>query len=641
MEDDVALAELVRRRLGRHGGVVETAADGLAGMERLQQSRYDVVVLDYQMPHLDGLEVLKRMMQDPEHPAVIMVSAFSSLQIAIDALRMGAADYVIKETGGNYLELLVGAVARILEKRRLVHEKERAEATLREREQQFRSISDSASDAIISMDAQGRCSSWNRGAEATFGYCAEEMLGQPLTVLMPERYRVRHLTELQRVIDGGEMPWTDPLLEVEALRKDGSEFPLELSLSSWEVNGKRFFAAIGRDITARKRLHAELQQAIRSAEKANSEKSRFLAAMSHEIRTPMNAILGMGEMLAEGELPPEQQEYVQIINRAGQGLLALINDILDLSKIEAGQLELEEIPFDPRLMVESLVDILRLRALSQGTLIRTHVGPDLPSRLLGDPQRLQQILLNLLSNAVKFTSGGQVSLTVAPIARHRVRFSVADTGIGIPPERQQTIFQPFVQAETSTSRRFGGTGLGLSICQKLVEKMSGRIWLVSQPGQGSTFHVEVPLQSTPLGEAGCEIADTHSVPGATRSGLSILMADDAVENRFLVQAFLKTTPHQLTTVEGGSQAVELFQSGAFDLVLMDIQMPGMDGYQATQAIRAWESLHRRPPTPILALTANAMREDMEKTREVGCTLHLSKPISKKRLLEALALFIPS
>ncbi|MBF0161933.1 MAG: response regulator [Magnetococcales bacterium] len=530
MEDDAALAELVRRRLVRRGYGVEIASDGVEGLAKLQESSYDVVVLDYNMPQMNGLEVLRRMIENPASPPAVIVSGVSTLQVAIDALRLGAADYVIKESGGDYLELLPGTIARILEKQTLILEKKRAEEALLESANQLRSI------------------------------------------------------------------------------------------------------------------NAQLQEAILQAERANSEKSRFLAAMSHEIRTPMNAILGMGEMLAEGPLNDEQQDYVQVINRSGQVLLALINDILDLSKIEAGQLKLEEVTFDLRLLLENMAEMLKHKAASQETQLSLHLDDTVATQRLGDPQRVQQILLNLLSNAVKFTVGGEVTLSVTQTATHLLRFSVADTGIGIPLDRQTTIFQPFIQAETSTSRRFGGTGLGLSICQKLVEKMAGTIWVVSQPGQGSTFHVELPLRIHVVPEPPCDgkslLESSPTTPPAAES-LAILLVDDSDENRFLVQAFLKKTPHRLTMATDGMQAVQLFQAGRFDLVLMDIQMPGMDGYQATRTIRTWERQQNRSPTPILALTANAMREDVEKTQAVGCDLHISKPITKKQLLDALLLFAPS
>ena len=808
MEDDESLARLVQRRLQRQGFEVDTAPDGRSGLERLRAAAYDVVVLDYRMPNLDGIDVLKELVADAALPPAVMVSGVSSLEVAVEAMRLGAADYVVKETGGNYLHLLPGILERVLDKQRLKREKERAEAALRESELRFRLVSDSASDAIISADARGDVIFWNQGAMRIFGYREEEILGRSLTLLIPERYRELHLKALERVHETGRTQLTGQVVELSGLRRDGTEFPLEISLASWVVGGRRYFSAVIRDVTERKeaeertrrllqtqivintllhaatetrdldrlldvaldliltrgwittlgrgavflrdpgkgelvlrahrdldphllktcarvapghclcglvletgqvifadavddrhsvhgsnmiphghycvpissdgqllgvlniylpeghvrsgeeeeflhavantlsgvierkRLDEELRQAIVLAERANQAKSAFLAAMSHEIRTPMNAILGMGEMLTESHLADEQQHYVRIINSAGEGLLALINDILDLSRIESGQLDLEAIAFDPRELAGGAVDILRGKASAQGLSIELDIDAEVPGQVLGDPQRLRQIVINLLSNAVKFTDGGSVSLAVTPAGAEMLRFAVSDTGIGISEERQQTIFEPFIQAETSTSRRFGGTGLGLSICRQLAERMGGHIRVESRLGEGSTFIVEIPLpRAAPAGAGQPSVgAQTKTMPEAPGGGLSILLADDSEENRMVVKAYLSQSRYRLTIVEDGAQAVARFKEGGVDLVLMDIQMPVMDGYAATREIRAWEQSHDLAPIPVLALTANAMREDVERTREAGCNLHLSKPIRKKRLLETIGLF---
>jgi CheY-like chemotaxis protein len=357
----------------------------------------------------------------------------------------------------------------------------------------------------------------------------------------------------------------------------------------------------------------------------------------------MNAILGMGEVLAESHLDHNLKRYVQIINNAGEGLLALINDILDLSKIEADQLELEAIPFNPNEIAESSVAIFQTKALDQGVVISSNFDESIPHMVVGDPQRLRQILLNLLSNAVKFTERGKITLSLAPTTENMLRFSVFDTGIGISEEKQKNIFQPFIQADTSTSRRFGGTGLGLSICQKLVEKMEGNIWVKSKPDQGSTFYVEIPSNEIRDIDTPKPLDDSQafSKSDAPLAELSILLADDAEENNMVIEAFLYDTPYRLTIVEDGFQALEQFKAGTFDIVLMDINMPGMDGYEATKKIRLWEEQNKLPPTPVLALTANAMKDDIEKTKKAGCTHHLSKPIRKKRLLEAIDSFTSS
>ena len=397
------------------------------------------------------------------------------------------------------------------------------------------------------------------------------------------------------------------------------------------------------DIISRCQQDEELAAAKINAEQATQAKSEFLANMSHDIRTPMNAILGMGEILQESQLDDEQKKYVQTINHASEVLLALINDILDLSKIEADRMELETIAFNPSEIVQNSIDILNNRAAEKGIDIATKVANPFPKLVIGDPQRLKQIFINLLSNGIKFTQMGKITITLTQTPEKSLLFAFTDTGIGIPEERQKTIFQPFTQANTSTTRHFGGTGLGLSISRKLVEKMAGRLWVVSQPGEGSTFYVDIPFQEAAVVKTASIESSTQpeAAENITKTGISILLADDNEENGLVIAAYLKKTAHRLTFVNDGIQAVEQFKNNKFGLILMDINMPRMGGYEATKEIRAWEQLQNLPQTPILALTANAMKDDIEKTRLAGCNLHLSKPIRQKNFFAAIAKFIPS
>lgn len=382
----------------------------------------------------------------------------------------------------------------------------------------------------------------------------------------------------------------------------------------------------------RRELNDKLVRAKESADAANQAKSNFLAAMSHDIRAPMNAIVGMGEMLMDLPLNNEHRGYVETINRAGTCLLALINDILDLSKIEAEQLSLERIDFDLPELIMNTADILRFQAVGKGLLLVTRVDAATPQWVCGDPNRLQQILLNLIGNAIKFTSRGEITLSVEG-GRETIHFAVADTGIGIPQDRLQAIFQPFVQVDTSTTRRFGGTGLGLSICAHLVRLMGGAIEVKSVAGQGSVFRFTVLL---PLSDQ--KHAVTPQTDGASRnlSALTILAADDAEDNRLLLRAFLKDSGHDLHLVENGLATIDHMKSREFDLVLMDMEMPGLDGFQTIQRIRMIEQMEKRTPVPIIAITAHTMQEQIERLFQAGCTLYLPKPFKKRMLLEAIA-----
>ena len=809
-----------------------------------------------------------------------------------------------------------------------ITERNRSDDALRISEARTRLIIDTALNAVIGMDAAGYVMEWNRKAESMFGWRRDEACGKLLAdLIIPPKFREAHAAGLRRFLETGETRMMNRPVETTALRRDGTEFPIELAVTAAEVAGQTCFHAFASDITERKRTEEALRtseerfhlavqgssdgiwdwnvainevyysprfkallgyadhemasvfdsftayahpddrdrvmsavyehlhgtmpldvevrllkkagvygwfrirgQAIwdeagkpvrmagsltdihngKSAEEdlakaavelegrnlllmkvrdqalaATQAKSDFLAAMSHEIRTPMNAIVGMAELLAESPLTQEQQAYVGRLSRAAAGLLDLINDILDLSKIESGYLKVETIPFDLPDLVETTADMLAVRAHAKGLELVTDIDPALSSKVLGDPTRLRQILVNLIGNAIKFTERGEVVIRVRrdaglsePAEPDRLRFSVMDTGIGIAEDKLHTIFDRFTQADSSTTRRYGGTGLGLAISKRLAELMGGTILAESMAGLGATFHVTVRLppatvegsepdrrqpdltgrrilvvdgnQSvrhvvrqavTHLNGDVTEAADgpaaldvlrrsretgqpVHLVivdrlvagPSGTRmvlgmnslpefSGLPailmtsscgsgeeaqvawaetpgclskpvrrealvslilsrlgsapgmdpdpmraredqaaprdllplrILIAEDLEDNREVIRLFLKDRPWTLDFAENGVMAVQRFKAAAYDLVFMDVQMPELDGYDATQMMREWEQAHGIPRTPIVALTANALQEEVEKSLAAGCDAHMTKPIKKQALLAAVA-----
>ncbi|WP_122465462.1 ATP-binding protein [Brevundimonas lutea] len=490
-------------------------------------------------------------------------------------------------------------------------------------------------DLLIIRELDGRVAKVSRSWTTVMGYAPEELVGRPLLRLvhpddMPGTLRSRVEVENRRP--------DDPVLGyINRYRhKDGSYRTLE-----WRAHrhGDRIYA-VARDVTDRVAAERALIQAKADAEAASRAKSDFLANMSHEIRTPLNGVIGIVDALARTALSPEQAEMVGLIRDSGVTLERLVSDILDVSKIEAGELALEIRPFDLDAALGPVVDLMRARAEDKGLRFRVERDPDARGLFQGDSTRIRQVVGNLLSNAVKFTETGGVTVRIGLVEigdePPTLRLEIQDTGVGFKAGDAERLFDRFSQADGTITRRFGGTGLGLSICRSLTEMMGGEIWAASMPGAGSRFTVVLPLPRAEDLDA-YDARDTRrpDAPAAEPRALRVLLAEDHPTNQRVVQLILASQGVEVVTVADGAQALEAFQTDTFDLVLMDMQMPVMDGLAATRAIREHERTSGRAPTPLIMLSANAMAEHRDDALAAGADLHVPKPITAASLLEGI------
>jgi PAS domain S-box-containing protein len=775
IEDNVGDVRLLREMFrNEKPGSFELTHLGRMDQAEIHLARggVDIALVDMGLPDEHGLASVRRSLAAAPKVPVIVLTGLEDEALAAEAMKAGAQDYLIK-----------GQIENRALPRALRHAIERHRLDLRLRDQQFysRSLIDSSINALMITDPQGIITDVNQQMADLTGCTRRELIGTPFR---------NYFTDPDRADAGIRMALTQRKVtdyELVAWARNGLETEVSFNATTFHDRDGTLQGVIAaaRDHTKLRRIerklrenNVELKNAVAAAERATRAKSDFLATMSHEIRTPMNGILGMADVLWESQLDARQMQYVEVIRRAGSDLRLLIDDILDLSKIDAGHLELELAAFDIEEVVDRAIELIAVKARAKGIVLRSHLSPGLGISFIGDPARLRQVLVNLLGNALKFTELGEIVLTCGNHESGEpglIEFAVCDTGIGIAPDKLETIFDEFTQADASITRKYGGSGLGLAISRRIVEAMGGSLTVTSALGEGSTFRFtaqfepapenagkvqfvpvdlcgkrvllidgnatsclileetlqawglktdtcrlpeealarlavemagwqpyslvfidnsgpgesgfetaasikriagELPVvmltfdaqpgdvsRSTEAGLAGyavkpvpradllrlvCDAMERGDVPAAPEAGSAngeeegpvlparILVAEDSPDNRLLVQVYLRGKPYELTFEHDGKAAVDRFAASVdFDLILMDVRMPVMDGLAATRAIRELERLRGAPPVPILALTAKAGSQDIEMSAAAGCNAHLSKPISKIELLDAI------
>jgi PAS domain S-box-containing protein len=542
-----------------------------------------------------------------------------------------------------------------------------AEEALIQSEALYHSLVETSQDLIWQTDDQGRYTYLNLAWEQVFGYPLEEMLGRKFSDFQSPDQAARDLIEFGRILEGNSASG----YETAHIGKSGNEIHLVFNaLFTCDEHGNIIgTSGTAYDITERKRAEQELLHAKAAAEAATIAKSYFLANMSHEIRTPMNGVIGLIELLINTELSEEQRTYAELIKQSGKNLVQLISDILDFSKIEAHRIELEIRDFNLHLEISGISDLFSPVAREKGLAFHVETDPDVPRHVRGDAARLRQILTNLIGNAVKFTGEGSIVLRICREAeddRHTtLRFLIQDSGIGIAADKHDSIFEPFIQGDGSTTRKYGGTGLGLTISRQLAEMMDGKVGLESAEGEGATFWFTVVLEK-PEGHfsdvtarlqewcGGRSVNDTkqtfpsssptHMPPGGMEGECGtlsrILLAEDDLTNQMVTWTILTKSGYRVDVANNGAEALKMLEENDYSLVLMDCMMPVMNGYDATAVIRDPESAVRNHDIPVIALTAKALREDHDYCLRVGMNEFLSKPLEISDLLAMLTRWIP-
>ena len=488
----------------------------------------------------------------------------------------------------------------------------------------------SSLDAILVADTEGRIQGFNGAAESIFGYTRDEALGQPMAgLIVPGHLRAAHQAGMKRFLDTGEARIAGRgRMQLEALHKSGRVFPVELSVTAARSGRDTVFVSFLRDITDRQEAEAELKRARDDALAGEKAKANLLTVMSHEMRTPLNGVLGSISLLEQSGVPEDQQRYLDAMRVSGDLLLSHVNDVLELSRLEAGAGGAEAEVFDLCALVNGLAESQQASAAASGNTLEVHCALGASRYAKGDPLRVQRVLLNLIGNAVKFTRNGTISVSAARQAGDMVEFAVADTGVGIPPGDLDRIFEDFITLDATYARQSGGTGLGLAISRRMVEAMGGDIGAQSEPGEGSLFWFTLPLPVSGAG-AGRQAVAVPPCAGPAR----ILIVEDNDINRLLLGAMLEKQGHAVTAASGGADGVDAASAGAFDLILMDISMPQVDGIRALEQIRARDLA---PATPAVALTAHAAAEDHARILAAGFSEVLTKPVSQQELADAVA-----
>lgn len=637
VEDDLALNKLIQKKLQNEGYNTHGVTSDIEAVKWLSENEFSLVLIDYILGNKDATEVVKAVERNLKFalPFVIMTGNGDE-RIAVEMMKMGALDYMIKDAA--FLDLLPAIVKQVLEHLHVKQHYLKTQRELEESELRHRMLAESINDLIDKKDVNARFTYLSPLCKTLLGYEEEDLLGKPIfDFIHPDdksNYEVFHLTLFKSGC-------SHPIIKYRFRKKNGHYIWLETNtklLKNLSNNGETELVSVSRDITEAKKAE-ELVKEKEKAELANKAKSEFLANISHEIRNPMNAIIGMAGALLKTELTDDQKKYINSIRISSSNLMNLINDILDFSKIEAKQIEIYNTDFNLNDVVDEVVTMFENQAVEKNLQLNYIIADDVETNLHGDSFKLKQILTNLLNNAIKFTDEGQVKIFVTQESSNqkavRIKIAITDTGIGIKESDFNKIFNIFTQLDSTPSKKYQGTGLGLSIVKKLTDLLSGNITFESKYGKGATFTVQLPFAISKNKAVNYGDIFKESKPDVDIGKIKVLLAEDDGINQLYLKGFLESYKWKVITAFNGEQAVQKYKKEHFDIILMDGQMPKMDGFEATKEIRKYEEEENRNYTPVIAITGYAVKGDRERFIEAGMDDYITKPINETKLIEVI------
>ena len=616
-----------------------TAEDDKTALALLKKQEFDCIFLDYLLPGTDGLSLLKQIRQTDNFTPIVVVTSQGDQNLAVEMMKAGAMDYITKKLlTPDGLSQTIRNIIRLHDSEKQWKEAEEALLLSQTRLMEAQRIAHIGNWELM-------CSPfdiyWSDEVYSIFSVDKESFVAsyrKALEAIHPEDRRKIHAS-IREAQPSGRFNFDFRII------KPNGEYLFAYSQGHvvYESDGKiKKIIGTVQDVTKWKTVESELRKNKILAEESMKVKEQFLANMSHEIRTPMNGIIGLSSLMLNSELNQEQREYVSAIKASGDNLLVIINDILDFSKLESGKMTFEKASFNLKETIKFILDILRPKAIQKGILLESIVDSSLPEFIVGDSVRLNQILMNLIGNAIKFTEQGSVALKVNIIKEGtddlELEFQVRDTGIGIPDDKKDSIFESFTQASNNTTRKFGGTGLGLTITKKLVELQDGKIWVDSKLNEGSVFCFSLKFLKKASKKEGGDLHLDSAESIEFLKGLSVLLVEDNPINQLVAKKVLDNVGCKVVSAENGRIAIEKLHAGNYDIILMDIQMPEMDGYQATEYIRHRMDYPKRD-IPILALTASALNGESKRCFEAGMNDYISKPYNSQSLYAKMAALV--